>query len=392
MRRVRTFLIAAAAGLTAVACIDQGAHAEVGVTDDTITIGALGVLTGPLSIYGKTIFDGVETVYDETNKTGGINGRRLVYVREDDHCQPADAIGATKKLIYEDKVFMIHGGACSNASLAAKPEIEAAKIPWLITASNTDSLTDPVNPYIFTTNLAAWMESYVQVKFAVDHGYKRIAIISQHDAWGRARYEPVQAAMTSLSVKPVADEELAPDTNDATAAVLRLRAAKADAVIALLYPKAMFAYLRDASKVGFTPVVTGGTVIGDIDAFGKTVGVPGAIDSLRALAGVAYTPEDPAMAKWKTAVESAYPGSKFSTWHMMGIASGQFLVEALKRAGRDLTRQKIIDVLAHLSMRVDPYGGPLACTPQDHQCLKTVAWFAMIDGKVKQMGTTEVKR
>ncbi|MBL8672412.1 MAG: ABC transporter substrate-binding protein, partial [Alphaproteobacteria bacterium] len=79
-----------------------------GVTDSEILVGALGVLTGPLYNNGKTIYNGVEAVYDKVNKAGGINGRKLRYVREDDKCQPADAIGAVKKLIHEHKVFMIH--------------------------------------------------------------------------------------------------------------------------------------------------------------------------------------------------------------------------------------------------------------------------------------------
>src|SRR6185437_3304862 len=95
------------------------AFAEVGVTDTEILIGALGVLTGPLYHNGKTIYDGVETVYNEVNAAGGINGRKIRYVREDDACKPDQAVPAVKKLIYEDKVFMIHGAGCSNASLAA---------------------------------------------------------------------------------------------------------------------------------------------------------------------------------------------------------------------------------------------------------------------------------
>ena len=63
--------------------------------------------------------DGAEAVYKEVNDAGGINGRKIVYVREDDRCDPASAIAAAKKLIFDQKVFMIHGGGCTNASHAA---------------------------------------------------------------------------------------------------------------------------------------------------------------------------------------------------------------------------------------------------------------------------------
>ncbi|MBL8671422.1 MAG: ABC transporter substrate-binding protein, partial [Alphaproteobacteria bacterium] len=317
--------------------------------------------------------------------------RKLRYVREDDKCQPADAIGAVKKLIHEHKVFMIHGGGCSNASLAAKPEIEQAKVPWVITASTADTLTDPRNPYIFTTMLAAWMEAVGQVEHAFQLNAKRIAIVSQRDAWGRARYQPLLDALTKgRKTQPVADEELPVDPSDATAVALRVQAAKPDVVLLVLFPKAAAIYMRDAFKVGFTPITLGGSTIGDVDKFEKDVGIPGSVNKLRSITAAGYTPDEPKLAEWKKAVEAMYPGEVFSIWHMFGISSGQFVVEALKRTGRDLTREKLIQVMSNLTVPVDTYGGPISCTPTDSQCHRTPAWFGLESGKVKLMGYTTV--
>ena len=90
------------------------------MTGDTIKIGSFGPLTGPNYLFGKLVMNGVEVVYNEVNKAGGINGRKLVLVREDDRCDPATAIAAVKKLIHQDQVFMINGGGCSNAAIAAR--------------------------------------------------------------------------------------------------------------------------------------------------------------------------------------------------------------------------------------------------------------------------------
>lgn len=380
--------------LLAVALVAHGsAHAEVGVTQDEIVIGALGVLTGPLANNGKTIYDGVQAVYERVNSQGGINGRKIRYVREDDRCQAADAIGAAKKLIYDDKVFIIHGGGCSNASLAAKPEIVQAKVPWVITASTADSLTDPVDPLIFTTMLAAWMESAAQLQRAIDTGAKRIAVVFQQDAWGRERFNALTVRLTKAGVTPVAQEELPPEPADATATALRIRDSKADAVILELFPKAAAIYMRDAYKIGFTPPTFGGSTIGDIDKFAKDVGIPGGVQQLQTLSAAGYVPDDPKMADWKKTIETMFPGDKFSIWHMFGIASGQFMVEALKKAGPDLTREKIAAILAHTSADTDSYGGPIACAPEDHQCYKTVSWFGLDKaGKVQLLGRTAVAR
>lgn len=386
-----TFL--SAVTIVVAVAISGSARAEVGVSQNEIVIGALGVLTGPLANNGQTIYDGAQAVYDQVNKQGGINGRKIKYVREDDRCQAADAIGAAKKLIYDDKVFLIHGGACSNASLAARPEIVEAKVPWVITASTADSLTDPPDPRIFTTMLAAWMESAAELQRAIDLGAKRIAVVVQQDAWGRERVAALSGRFKKANISPIIQEDMSPEPSDATAVALRIRESKADAVILALFPKAAAIYMRDAYKIGFTPPTFGGSTIGDVDKFAKDVGIPGAVQNLQTLSAAGYVPEDPKVAEWKKTIETMYPGDRFSIWHMFGIASAQFLVEALKKAGPDLTREKIIEVLAHTSVNADTYGGPIACTPEDHQCYKTVSWFGLDEkGGVKLLGRTTVTR
>src|SRR5215470_15246133 len=196
-----------------------------GLSADTIKIGAFGPLTGSNYLFGKLVMNGAEVVYNEVNKAGGINGRKVVLVREDDRCDPATAIAAVKKLIHQDQVFMIHGGGCSNAAIAARPEIEQAKVPWVVFAAVADEVTAPTSPYIFSTALTASLESYAQLDFALSRGAKKIAIVSQRDAWGRARYGPLLEALKKKGIAAVADEEMTPDANDGTAQVLRLRQA-----------------------------------------------------------------------------------------------------------------------------------------------------------------------
>ena len=392
MKSRRHVLSTMSAALIASMCVVGAANAEVGVTDTEIKIGALGVLTGPLAKYGNTVYDGIETVYEEANKSGGIHGRQLVYVREDDRCQAAEAVGAAKKLIHQHKVFMIHGGACSNASLAAKPEIVATKVPWVITASTAPSLTDPVTPHIFTTMLAGWMESYAQVQYAVEKGMKRVAIIAQHDNWGRSRYDPLLEAFKLHGLEPVADEEIVPDPADATAIALRIQAAKADAVILITFPKAAVVAVRDMYKVGYKPFLIGGSTVGDVGLFTKNVGIPGATDNLHAVSTIGYAADDPAVTKWKKLVEAKYSGDTFNIYHMFGIASGQFVVEALRKAGKDLTRDSFNKAASNLSVNTDVYGGPITCTPTNHQCHNTAAWFGLVDGTTKRLATTTVTR
>jgi branched-chain amino acid transport system substrate-binding protein len=371
------------------ATLPAAARAETGVTDHEITIGALGVLTGPLYNFGKILFDGVETVYNEVNAAGGINGRKIRYVREDDGCKPDMAISAVKKLIYDDQVFLIHGGACSNASLAAMPEIIRARIPWVITDSTAPQLTDPVNPYIFTTMIAGWMETTGQFQRAIELGAKKIAIVRQHDAWAQSRYQPLLDAMSAHDIKPVADVEIAPDLPDATAAALKLQASGADTVIALLFPQAGTVMLRDMYKIGYKPLIIGGSPLGEVEDFEKAIGIPAAVARLQGLAPTKPT-DDPALQHWASLLHKYYPNEQLTPWHLLGIASAQFVVEALKKAGPDLTREKLIEVMSTLSVTPDTYAGPIACHPDNHQCYRSIAWYGLVDGKLAEVGETHI--
>jgi branched-chain amino acid transport system substrate-binding protein len=382
------------AGLVMMGAALQAAQAQVpGVTPDTIKIGSFGALTGPGYLYGKLPMNGIEVVFDQVNAAGGVNGRKLELVREDDRCDPAAAIGAVKKLIFEDKVFAIIGGGCSNATFAAREALDEAKIPVVIMASVHDGITTPVSPNIFSVALTSTIESQAQLEFAIAQGAKRIAVVSMRDAWGRARYTPLMEAFQKKGIKPVLDEEMAPDANDATAQVLRLKAANADAVLIVLYPKPAAIFMRDAQKLGFKPLAIGQTGIADPAAFEDQVGSPGATATFRTISMVRYTPEDPAVDKWRKAIEAKFPGDRLSVFNLFGIGAAQVMVEGLKRAGPDLTREKLVAALNGMTdFQTDVYGAGITCTAADHRCNKAPTWIAKEPGKpVRVLGVTKVE-
>lgn len=393
MRTLRLVLTLLLAAVVVSPVPPAAAQSASGVTADEIKIGALGALTGPGYLYGRLIMNGAEVVYNEINKAGGVHGRKIVLVREDDRCDAASAIAAAKKLIFQHQVFMLHGGGCSNASIAARPEVEKANVPWVVFASVADEVTLPTAPYIFSTALAASIESAAQLEFALQQGAKRVAVISMRDAWGRARYNPLMETFKRKGVTPVADEEMSPDANDATPQVLRLRQANPDAVLIVLYPKAAAVYMRDAAKLGFKPIQVGQTAVGDLIAFREQVAIPNALERFYTISHVRFTPDDPEMERWRALLEKYFPGDRLSVYNIMGIASASVVVEVLKRAGRDLTRERVRDELNKLKdYSTGIYPGVISCTPTDHQCHKTPAWMQLAGDKVKTIGVTPVAR
>src|SRR6516165_12492054 len=298
MKRLAMTLWAAVA---AAALATVGAHAAdvTGVTDTEIKVGSFGPLTGPVYLYGKLTMNGVEVYFNKLNESGGVHGRKLVLVREDDFCKPEGAIAAVKKLVYDHKVFAIIGGGCSNSTLAARPEIEKAGVPFHVFAAVADGIVDPPLVNIYTTQLTATVESQAQVQWALDHGAKKLAIIAQHDAWGRSRYEPMLEDFKRRGLQVIADEEVTVDQNDGTAQALRLKSSGADAVLLLGYPKAAAVMIRDSIKIGYKPIWIGQTAIQDLPALQSLIGIDGSLANFVSITTIPGHPDNPQYAEWK---------------------------------------------------------------------------------------------
>ena len=354
------------------------AVAEVGVTDTTIKIGTFGALTGQYYTYGKVIMDGAQIVFNEVNAKGGIHGRKIEYIREDDRCDTATGIVAAKKLIHQHNVFMLNGGGCSNPAIAARPEIEKANVPWVVLTSIGEQIFTPVAKYIWTVGMSATIESYAQVEHAVRQGKKRIAIIAMHDAWGQGRYDPMMEHFKKNGITPVVDVEITDNANDATAQVLKLKQANPDAVMMLLYARSAAVYLRDAHKLGFKPYTVGTSATGDLLKVSEQVGIPEALENLVSLSIVNFVPGDPEMERWKSLLQKHFPGEEMLVNHLIGIGSGSAIVEVLQRVGRNLTRERFAEEMTKLTNWRSPvHAGPITCTETDHRCNRQPGWVKL---------------
>jgi ABC-type branched-subunit amino acid transport system substrate-binding protein len=169
-------IVMAASLLLAEVALQDGARAEdvLGVTSDEIRIGSFGAFAGQGYLFGRLTMNGIDAVFHQVNADGGIYGRRLILIREDDRCDPETAVAATRTLVSVHKAFALLGGGCSNATLAARPEIEMAQIPFINVASVADAISNPVSKYIYATQLTAAIESEAQLQYAIDHDAKKI--------------------------------------------------------------------------------------------------------------------------------------------------------------------------------------------------------------------------
>ncbi|WP_306111357.1 MULTISPECIES: ABC transporter substrate-binding protein [unclassified Roseovarius] len=367
-----------------------GSAQAPGVTEDTIKIGTYGPITGPYFAFGRLTMNGMEALFADVNEAGGINGRQIELVRVDDQCDPAGAISAVRRLIFNEEVFAIVGGSCSNGVLAAKEDIVESGIPYINFAAASNKISAPKEDNIFTSMLTSNLESALQAQYLADVGATSVAVVAQHDAWGRDRHETLISALEEKGIEVVADEELSMESNDATAQVLRIQSAQPDAVVLLSYPKPASIFLRDSARLGFSSTFIGTSVIPDPVAFYEQVAVPGATDNFVTISPSRHPVDSEEAAEWREKLVSAFPDDTPHSYNLYGITAGELTVAALEAAGEDLTRESFIAALDQVNALETTFGpGALDCST--HQCLQSAAWIKRnSDGVAEVVGTSEL--
>ncbi len=384
-RAVRFGLALAVAGLFA-----GPAWAEDGVTATTIRIGMFGPLTGPVSIYGYPINDGAIAVYKAVNDAGGINGRKIEIVQEDDACDPAKARAAVKKLISADGVFMIHGGSCSGATVAIRDVVTDEQVPFMVMAATLDRISVPVSKYVFTTTAPGTTDGAEIMRFVRSMpNVKRIGIVHHTDEWANAKMEGIRAGLAQPGLTLVDDEVLERNATDATTQVLHLKDAKPDVVLFITYPGESAVFLRDARKFGLTGPFVGTNGVSDLLDLAQRAGGLDAVKDVYATAFLKGPVGSPQLQEATDLLTKYFPNDKTQSVSFYGMSGAYAVIDALRRAGPDLTREKFIQALE--TTKGAP-AGPAYCeitiTPTNHQGCTSEQMWTVKDGKIVALGET----
>src|SRR5262245_30104888 len=287
----------------------QGAQAadKTGVTKDSIKIGMFGAITSSNGVFAKGLY-GAVAIYKDVNEHGGINGRKLELVVEDDSCDPDKTIAAVNKLVDQDKVFMLHGGWCSSAVMKARPEnVKRPKVPYMNLAQASADIATPRVANIFKPAPTSKTIGETLVKFALTKpGAKKIALVTQPDEGPNSKIREALAKLKSMGIEPVASITLEKGATDTTAQVQELKAKAPDVVLVSLYPTEISSLLRDAYKAGFktTFVSTESSSFEDTD---KRVGIPEAMKDVYFFYPFTDLLTSPKLSKYAKIVTKYYP-------------------------------------------------------------------------------------
>src|SRR5688572_19896877 len=143
---IRTILLASAVAL---GITGTARAADPGITDTEITIGLFAPMSGQLAAFGFDPLQAAKMWYEEANKKGGIHGRKFKVLIEDDKCNPQEVVAVVKKFITVDKTFIVHGGSCSAAVVAAQEFVTREKVPLIMLNAAGDAAVIPPTRYVF---------------------------------------------------------------------------------------------------------------------------------------------------------------------------------------------------------------------------------------------------
>ncbi|HET6381192.1 MAG TPA: ABC transporter substrate-binding protein [candidate division Zixibacteria bacterium] len=368
----RTIVTLAFLGATLGLGVTLPAHAVDGVSDDTVTIGAFGPITGPAAFIGLGGRDGMNLAAKEVNAAGGIHGRRLRILFEDDAHSPSRALAAVKKLVDQDRVFMIFSVAGSNSTVGVIDFVKERQVPMYVSIASAPQVTQPFSKYLFrggTTEAARYGEIYSEF-LTQGLGARRIGFISGRDEFSKNEADAVIRYLRSwFNQEPVKRVEFNIGDKDFTPQLLELKQANPDVIMISGHPAEGAIILRQARELGLNQKFFGsGTMVDNsIPANAKS-----AAEGFMAawLTPLYFGSRHPDMVKFETAWRREYPNmpaGRPNVFDLLGYGDLHVVAEGLRRAGPDLTRDKFIAALETLrNWRVSMVATPRTFTPEHH--------------------------
>lgn len=177
-----------------------------GLAADDLKIGILGPMTGPGSLMGQSMRDGVLFAFDKVNEAGGIKGRKLTPVIVDDQAQITLGVNGIKKLVYKDEVLAVIGTPNSPVCLATMQESAKAKTPQIMFGV-APKITQSGNLWILRITPSDMVMATNYVDFAVKKlGFKKLAVLHDSSDYGKGALPALEAQMKQLGLKPVSVE------------------------------------------------------------------------------------------------------------------------------------------------------------------------------------------
>ena len=337
-----------------------------GVGDDRILFGQSAAFSGLAQALGQGMRLGLRAAFEERNRAGGVHGRRLDLVSLDDGYEPERAIGNTRRLIEEERVFALVGAVGTPTSNAAEPIASAAGVPYIGPFTGAEFLRSRSRPMVLNVRASYFQETEEMVeRLTSDLGVSRIGILYQDDSYGLAGYKGLIRALKRRKLEVAGIGAYRRNTTAVKTAVLDLVHSGPEAVVIIGAYRPVAEFIRWARRLGFDPVFVNISFVGS-NALVRELGAAGEGVLVTQVVPFPTDASLPIVADYQRALAAYSPESEPGFVSLEGYIVGRFVVEAIDRSGRDLTRNGFINAVTLTGVH-DLGGFELEFGPIDNQ-------------------------
>jgi branched-chain amino acid transport system substrate-binding protein len=365
MRLTLSVCLALAAGAVAGPAMAQ----TQGITDTQITIGTIQDLSGPVAAFGKQTRNGMQMFFDELNARGGIHGRQVRLIVEDNAYDPRRALLATQKLVNSDRIFMMLGHIGTAQNMAAMPVQFERNVPNFMPVTAAREMYLPPNrlKMAFATayydQLLTMLPGIVQEKKAA-----RVCTVYQDDEFGLEVMRGGEAALKTLNMAYVERATYKRGATEFSSQVARLKAANCDLVVMGTIIRETVGVLAEARKIGLTA-----TFVGTSAAYTHLIPALGGpvAEGFYAVTTTAHPyPDDPnpQIRDWAARYKVKF-GEDATVFSAYGWIIADLFTQVAEKAGRNLSVDSFLSTIETTQFGGDMFDSQ-GChiTPQNRLC------------------------
>jgi len=385
--------LAAAVALAALAGFAGSAGAQTvrGVTDNEIVIGTYTDLSGVTAMWGVNNTNSYRMVFDEVNAEGGINGRKIRYIVEDNQYQIPRSVQAANKLINRDGVFLMVANGGTPMNNAVMPDQLAKGVPNVFPLTSARSMYEPLHPLKFGLASSYYDQMRAGVKlFAEQRGKKRICAMYQDTDFGRDVMDGARDQMKVENLTLVAEAAHRPTDTDFSAGVAKLHDANCDLIVIGGIVRDTIQIISAVRKSGWNVDMLGQAASYDSAVAAAPGGITEGFFSMTPVLFVGADDKRPAVQAFVTKYKSLY-GTSPNFAAQIGYTGAQLLVLGLKNAGKDLNTDSFVKGMESIKGYEDIFGSPkMSFSPTKHQGSNESFLAIVHDGKWEPVSTTPV--
>ncbi|AVP58446.1 ABC transporter substrate-binding protein [Pulveribacter suum] len=355
---MKTRYLAAAAALGLAASAGAWAQASQGVTKDTITLGSIQDMSGPLAGFGKQVRMGMLLRVDEANEQGGVNGRKLELKVEDSGYDPKRAVLAAQKLVNQDKIFMMVGHIGTAQNLAAMPVQFSKNVINFFPVTAAREMYEPFHKLKYSFAATYYDQIRLEApKLIKEKNAQKVCTIYQDDEFGLEVMRGGEAALKAMGREYTEKTTFKRGATDFSSQVAKMKAAGCDFVVLGTIIRETIGTIGEARKTGFNP-----TFLGSSAAYTDLIHKLGgkAMDGLYAAMTVQHPYLD----------ESSQPirfwANKYKTkfnedptvFSVYGYSAIDSFIKAAQKAGPQLSTDSFIKAMDTMVLEPDMFGSP----------------------------------